>query len=585
MRLSFSLFLIAVLYLCSNSNTINSTTNYVAKIKLDYQQNITQLSEENQVSSYPAYNTYKTIIPLYVLHIHDISYIFFGIMIAFLFIHMIFTCIFHTKKHVYSTLLVLGFTIISIYYANIHDLPFFFLDTIVYNNTIFLISLVSIVFVYILLSKKVLTITKYIKPSTTIFLQLLLYISIVMFIVAGFSPYTISSTLLSILLTITSLFILYTGFIQLMQNKSYILYSIYHLLFTIFAFTISLSLTNYLQLGSYITWYFLMGTILSFCGILTLCIVTHMKKNRNQKLFTQQHLMDNAKQVINQQREIIYAYTKFVPKELISFLNIKNISQIQAGDIIKNILSVIHIDIANLSQIISTLTIKDTALFLTLYNEHINTIISQDSGYTIRHANGSNTVLFKEHSPEKAIRVAEQILQTKILLQKEIKKHISSPIHIQIHIGITIGKATFGIIGKTKTLEAMLLSNEGIQSINMKNLNKIFKTECIISKAAYTALSHRTSHAIRLLPTIFIKGLEKEKGVYELFGSNTLKIKYQKKASQEYYHNAISLLYKNKLPESINVLEIYQKKYPHDITVKTIISIVKKQVEKLKLRY
>ncbi len=572
----------------------NASNNKGTQFSLSYKQHtyithntIAQSREENPISPEFTYNLYKATVIPHNDFAQNISYVFFGIMLAFLFISIVFSFTTRIKEYIYITLLIACFTILSLLYAKIHTISLFPLHTIIDNKITSLIVIVCILFFYTLFSKELLVITKYTKQKTALIIQLLLSMCIGMLVVCIFSSYDTSSIFLGIFLAGTSIVLLYISFIQLQRQRvTYTLHFISTILFTIFSFIISLSLTNYLQLGSFPIWYLIMSVILAFCGILMVCIATHIIKNKKEQLFSKNNLIDNAKQIISQQRETMYAYNRFMPKTNISFFNKKHVYQLRSGESIQQPMSVMCIGIENFPHIISTLETKDTAQFLSVYHEHVHTVITQDSGYAHNDTNGNIIALFKEHAPVQAIGVAEQMIQTKEILQKAIAHYTSSNIDIKLCIGITIGNVALGIIGKENTgLQATLLSNEGIISSRLQKINTLFKTECIISKSAYAMLPTKNSYAVRILPTIFIKGLEKEKGVYELFESDPPEMKFQKKALLNHYNNAITLLYRNKLPESISLLEIYQKKYPHDRTVKTLLMALKKQAEILKLRY
>lgn len=220
--------------------------------------------------------------------------------------------------------------------------------------------------------------------------------------------------------------------------------------------------------------------------------------------------LDSADKLKN---EYIKSYQKFVPMEIITFLQKESILDVLLGDQVQKEMTILFSDIRSFTTISETLTPEENFNFINSYLKRMGPIVRKHRGYIDKYIGDAIMALFP-YSPDDAINSAIE-MQFAI---KEYNEHRTQQgfVGISIGIGLHTGKLMLGTIGENERMEATVISDSVNLASRLESLTKTYKSPIIISEKTFIRMDNLENYNYRMLGNVLVKGKKEEVSIIEI---------------------------------------------------------------------
>lgn len=270
---------------------------------------------------------------------------------------------------------------------------------------------------------------------------------------------------------------------------------------------------------------------------------------------------DNVISLTQSLKEINTLFKRFVPFQFISFLNIKNPTDIKLGDNTESIMHVFFSDIRSFTELSEKMTPEENFKFINSYFSKISPIIRINNGFIDKFIGDSVMALFYE-TPDMVIDTAIQFQKQQ--LQYNSYRANSGYDPIKTGIGINTGSVMLGIIGESERFESTLISDTVNTASRLENLTKTFDTDIILSGKTLIEINDPTKYDFRILGKIKVKGKKECVVIYELFWDKNNPKQKIKLENKHKFEIALSSFQRGEISKSQNLFEDLLKINPSD---------------------
>ncbi len=275
---------------------------------------------------------------------------------------------------------------------------------------------------------------------------------------------------------------------------------------------------------------------------------------------------------------LIYEVTnKFVPHEFIRSLGRTVITDIQLGDQVEKIVTVLFSDIRDYTTLAEQMTPEENFRFVCSFNERIGPIIRAHHGFINQYLGDAIMAIFPGN--------AADALGAAIDMQKAVKelnatRALVNQLPIKIGVGMHTGPLIMGITGDQDRMDATTIADTVNTASRLESLTKHYKVNILLSEASVNHLTDRDAFHLRHLGPVQLKGKVEATSIFECFNgtdeldvNNKLKaLPFFKKGMFNYFNKSF-----NEASDHFNqVLEIY----PEDPTTKFFLGKVSHYLDK-----
>lgn len=202
---------------------------------------------------------------------------------------------------------------------------------------------------------------------------------------------------------------------------------------------------------------------------------------------------------------------RFIPKEMLSFLNKQSITEVKLGDHTEEEMTVFFIDIRDFTTLSEKMTPEDNFKFINSYLRRIGPIIHKNNGFIDKYFGDGIIALFPQ-KPDDAIKSALGIRVELINYNKQRATYGYMP--IKVGMGIHTGKLMLGTIGEEIRMDTTVISDTVNVASRLESLTKVKGKDLLFSKETKDRISQIYSDITYSCGFEKVKGKEK---VIELF--------------------------------------------------------------------
>lgn len=210
--------------------------------------------------------------------------------------------------------------------------------------------------------------------------------------------------------------------------------------------------------------------------------------------------------------KINIAYSRFVPREFLRFLEKESILDVTLGDQVQKEMTILFSDIRDFTSLSENMSPKENFDFINSYLKGVGPVIRNHHGFIDKYIGDAVMALFPE-SPQAAVRAA-------IAMQKQVYIYNSeNPHHGQIAIGVGLhtGTLMLGTIGEEERMESTVISDAVNLASRLEGLTKLYGAGILISEETLLVLKDIWEFNSRFLGRVRVKGKKTAVGVYEVY--------------------------------------------------------------------
>ena len=276
-----------------------------------------------------------------------------------------------------------------------------------------------------------------------------------------------------------------------------------------------------------------------------------------------------AKEKEEAMRRIYEVTNKFVPHQFIQALGKSVITDIQLGDQVQKIVTVLFSDIRDYTTLSEQMTPEENFAFVSSFNERMGPIIRQHGGFINQYLGDAIMAIFPNN--------ASDALFAAIKMQKEVqefntKRALLNKPPIKIGVGLHTGPLIMGITGDHERMDATTIADTVNTASRLESLTKYYKGNLLLSEASLKNITNPEAFFLRHLGSVQLKGKMESISIYECFNGSDIHDIEKKIASLPFFAEAMAHYLNQSFAEAYDkfyrVLEIH----PEDLTTKLFLN-------------
>jgi class 3 adenylate cyclase len=216
-------------------------------------------------------------------------------------------------------------------------------------------------------------------------------------------------------------------------------------------------------------------------------------------------------------RKVYEVTGKFVPYEFIGALGHEVITDVQLGEHVEKIVTVLFTDIRDYTTLSENMTPEENFRFVCSFNERMGPIIRSNSGFINQYLGDAIMAIFPGNAFD-ALKTAIEMRQALEDLNTE-RRLMDLPL-IQMGVGMHTGPLIMGITGDHHRLDATTIADTVNTASRIESLTKYYKAGIIISDASFRQLQDVSDFQLRHLGLVQLKGKQEAIGIYECFSGD-----------------------------------------------------------------
>ncbi|SRR5579871_1003034 len=278
-----------------------------------------------------------------------------------------------------------------------------------------------------------------------------------------------------------------------------------------------------------------------------------------------------AKEKEEAMRRIYEITNKFVPHEFIQSLGRNVITDVQLGDQVEKIVTVLFSDIRDYTTLSEKMTPEENFAFVSSFNERMGPIIRQHGGFVNQYLGDAIMAIFP-HSAADALGAA--IKMQKEVREFNLRRALLNRAPIKIGVGLHTGPLIMGITGDHERLDATTIADTVNTASRLESLTKYFKGNILLSEASLKNIDEPENFHLRHLGSVQLKGKMESISIYECFNGSDEKDIEKKLASLSFFREGMSDYLNKSFPEAYNKFNRVIEIHPEDMTAKLFLNNV-----------
>ena len=247
------------------------------------------------------------------------------------------------------------------------------------------------------------------------------------------------------------------------------------------------------------------------------------------------------------------AYSRFVPKEFLSYLEKTNINSVKPGDQIEREMTILFCDIRSFTSLSETMSPEENFNFINEYLKTMNPIIRENKGFIDKYIGDAIMALFPLE-PDDSIRAGIQMFAGLKNFNEVQAKKGKPP--IKIGIGIHTGNLMLGTVGDNERMEGTVISDAVNLASRLEGLTKIYGAGIIVSEMTIANLENLEDFDFRFLGRVEVKGKKEPAPIYEIFNLDPPEVRKKKIETKVEFEMAIYSFFSG---EKEKAFEMFQK--------------------------
>lgn len=270
---------------------------------------------------------------------------------------------------------------------------------------------------------------------------------------------------------------------------------------------------------------------------------------------------------LDHQVKLTDAYTRFVPKEFLDFLEKETVIEINLGDYVKTRMTIVFSDIREFTDLSEKMTPRENFEFINSYLRVVGPVVRKNNGFIDKYIGDAVMALF----PASSVDAIKASIEMQEVIREYNKTRSSERLDpIKFGVGIHTGEMMLGTIGEEKRMEGTVISDAVNLASRMERLTKLYGVALIVSDSTLSTGDCENFHT-RYLDRVKVKGKSRWVDIYEVFDSDDDAIKCLKENTLEDFNRGVASYQTKDIDSALKAFQAVVEKNPDDNPAKLYI--------------
>jgi len=261
-------------------------------------------------------------------------------------------------------------------------------------------------------------------------------------------------------------------------------------------------------------------------------------------------------------KEVNESYECFVPKQFLTLLEKKSITDVKLGDQVQKEMTVMFCDIRDFTTLSENLTPQETLSFINEFYKRMEPIITKHHGIIDKYIGDAIMALYPTNADDALKSTIEMLNELEKYNQERMENNKAA---LRVGIGLNTGNLVLGTVGNEKRMEGSVISDAVNIASRVENLTKTYSANLLITKETYEKLADKKRYATRKISTVIVKGKSKPVTIYEVFNHDSINLIEAKQKSKEAFERGVDLFDQEKYAEACAVFELIVRENKDDL--------------------
>jgi two-component system sensor histidine kinase ChiS len=240
--------------------------------------------------------------------------------------------------------------------------------------------------------------------------------------------------------------------------------------------------------------------------------------------------------------KINLAYSRFVPREFLQFLDKESIVEVELGDQVEQHMSVMFADIRDFTTLSEQMTPEENFHFINAFLSRMEPTIAENHGFIDKYIGDAIMALFSQgHGADDALRASVAMLER--LQSYNLERESQGRSAIAIGIGINTGRLMLGTVGGQNRMDGTVISDTVNVAARIERMTRVYGVNLLISHHTFMQLEDANQYAMRVIDRVRMKGKSNFVSVYEVFEPDPPLLKAAKLATKTQFETALLLYF------------------------------------------
>ena len=281
--------------------------------------------------------------------------------------------------------------------------------------------------------------------------------------------------------------------------------------------------------------------------------VLAVKSHEQTLIKTNQHL-----------EHLLQAYSRFVPQELLHFLQKESVIDLRLGDHVSKEMAILFSDIRGFTTLAETMTPQENFNFINTYLGYVSPEIANHNGLIMKYMGDGLMAVFP-NGVDDALQAC--IAQAQRLRDYNQHRHTKGQAPLSVGMGIHVGRMMVGIVGESHRMQGDALSDNVNLTARLEGLTKYYGVQLLVSEDVLQKLADRDRYPVRLIDRAIVKGRHTPITVYEVLDAEDDILRAAKLKTLPIYLEALDFYQRGQLTQAQKSFEQVYQVNPTDKTV------------------
>ncbi len=211
------------------------------------------------------------------------------------------------------------------------------------------------------------------------------------------------------------------------------------------------------------------------------------------------------------------AFGRFVPHEMLRFLNKRDIMEVQLGDNVALDMTILFSDIRGFTGLSEQMTPEDNFRFINAYLSRMEPNIKIYNGFVDKYIGDAIMGLFPKDTDE-AVAAALAMIRS-LTAYNQTRGRPGRP-QLEIGIGLNSGRLMLGTIGGQNRMDGTVISDAVNLASRIEGMTKQYGATLLISEFTRQRMKQPEIYDMRLIGRVQVKGKTQSVTIYEVFNGD-----------------------------------------------------------------
>lgn len=210
---------------------------------------------------------------------------------------------------------------------------------------------------------------------------------------------------------------------------------------------------------------------------------------------------------------------RFVPHEFLGFLNKESLVDVQPGDQVQKLMTVLFADIRGFTALSEKMTLQENFAFINEFLGQMEPCVRMHHGFIDKFIGDAIMALFHA-SGDDAVRSGLAMLARLDTLNAQRAATGSRQPPVRIGIGLHTGSLILGTVGGDQRLDSTVISDAVNLASRVESLTKAYNVALLLTAETHASLRNPEKFHLRVVDRVRVTGKSQTTELYEVFDAD-----------------------------------------------------------------